>query len=136
MSELFHRDHRIDQNHQVGSGTHSVDLIRRKEMTKIEMSSNRRGHMAAGRKPQNADALLVDAPFGRARPHSANGSRRIQQRRGMMVAWAKTIFEYERDDAERVEPFSNRSPFVIGKMAITTSRTYDHGRAGCFVFRW
>src|SRR5439155_26497599 len=67
--------------------------------------------------------------------HRQNRARRVLQRRRMMIARSEPILEHERSNAQRVKPFRDRSPFVIGEMGVTSTRANDDRGAGRFFFR-
>ena len=54
-----------------------------------------------------------------------------------MVSGRKPITENESGHAERIEELRRLTPFMIdGQMAVTASRTHDHGRSRRLLARW
>ena len=114
MRELSHRDHGIDQNHQVGPGTDSFDRIGSVGLAELEVRADCRRDVTAGGESKDADTLRIDVPFTRPRTHCANRARRILQRGRMMVSRSEPILEHERSNAQLIKPFRDWLPFVIG----------------------
>src|SRR5262245_11854568 len=90
--------------------------------------------MSPGREPENTDALGIDPPLGCAGTNQADRSRSILQRRRMLVAGTVTVLENKSCYTDRVEPFRNRSSFMIRKVTVPASRTNDDRSTNRFVF--
>src|SRR4051812_18205425 len=100
------------------------------------MRAERRSQMPARGKSQNPDALFVQIPFLRATANRPKSARRVEQLIRLVIAHSETIFQNERRNPERIEPFRDVRAFLdVREMRITAARANENGSARRQFFR-
>src|SRR2546422_4968142 len=99
------------------------------------MSSGGRSQMPAGRESQDTDALRIEPPLCRSGSYDTNCSRRVLQRRRVMITWTQPRFQNERRNPKRVEPLGNWPALVVREMCVPTTGADDDGCSSHLLFR-
>src|SRR5437588_5393190 len=103
----LHADYWIGQNKDIGTAACSLDRIWRIRHAAIEVSSRCRRQMAPRGKATHANALGVDAPFGRPRADGPNRPLYVLHGCRLMIARRQAILQHERLHAKFVEPLGD-----------------------------
>src|SRR5260370_29988983 len=129
VCELAHRDDRVAKDAQIGPRALPLDWVERVGVAAVEMSQQRGGEVAAGRRAHDANALWVEEPFGRAGPDGSHGARGVLQHgRVVVTTRAEAVIEHEAGDALLVKPPGVIAAFVPRQGAVAAAPTVAHPR--------
>src|SRR5258708_7671389 len=100
------------------------------------MRSRRRSQVPTRGKSHDPDAIRSNSVFSSTRPHHSNGTLRVAQFDGVMIAGAQSILQNEGGDSHRIKPVRHLAALVIGSEPyVASARTNYQSHTASLVFR-
>ena len=129
-----HADDGIDQHEEIRARADPFDGVFCVRVARFEQGSGAGGEVAAGGKPEHADACGIDSPFAGPGAHGAQGAARVHEGNGVGVVRGMAVLKHESGDAVRNKPLADFLAFVTqGEISVAaTGAHYNSGARGRF----
>lgn len=130
-----HRDHRIAENGEVGTGADLVDCIDRIVGGLVVEGGRHAREMASGGKAHHRDAGRIESQLRSTRSRGADRTLHVGKLCRVVVAGrSEPEVEDKSGDAAFVEPLRRLVPFVVGGESTIAATRADHDRGADVVF--
>src|SRR5688500_3552914 len=120
-------DHRVHQDHKIGA---KIRFLTHLNIRMIKMRTGCRSQVSAGRKTNNAYALLIKPPFFSFFPHQLNSPLRILYRPNFLIDHSKVagqaVLQHKSRYAHVVKAFGHLTALMYSSHLPVTSAWYNN----------
>lgn len=132
VSAGAHCDDRIDENGEVRAAAFLSDRVTCFTCIEVEFCGGHGGEMSSCRKAHDANTITFDVPVRGSHAGHSKGSSDVGKRTVWISFW-ESVIQDDSDDALRIQPPGNGSPFRSDDLAITPARANHDGGSVWFL---